>query len=57
MCFSDRAPGDWGPRRVQEEELRAAFSDGWTIKDISASYFELIGASRVSAWLATIRRS
>jgi SAM-dependent methyltransferase len=31
MCFSDRQPGDWGPHRVTEAELRAAFSSGWRI--------------------------
>ena len=31
MCFSDRQPGDWGPRRVTEDELRAAFGSGWRI--------------------------
>ena len=29
MCFSDRQPGDWGPRRVTEGELVAAFGSGW----------------------------
>lgn len=33
-CFSDLEPGDWGPRRVHEGELRAAFSDGWSIESI-----------------------
>ena len=28
LCFSDHQPGDWGPRRVPEEEIRAAFSQG-----------------------------
>ena len=28
ICFSDRQPGDFGPRRVSQDELRAAFSDG-----------------------------
>ena len=56
MCFSDEAPGDWGPRRVHREEIRACFSGGWTVDAISRSYFELTDGSRVSAWLAVIRR-
>jgi hypothetical protein len=28
LCFSHREPGDWGPRRIREEEIRAAFADG-----------------------------
>ena len=41
LCFSDRQPGTFGPRRVRQDELRAAFSDGWTIADIEADAFEL----------------
>jgi 2-polyprenyl-3-methyl-5-hydroxy-6-metoxy-1,4-benzoquinol methylase len=28
LCFSDRQPGDWGPRRVTEGEIRASFVEG-----------------------------
>jgi SAM-dependent methyltransferase len=61
MCFSDRQPGNLGPRRVSRDELRAAFSDGWTVASIHADTFEvnpgLFGTTTVQAWLATIRRS
>jgi cyclopropane fatty-acyl-phospholipid synthase-like methyltransferase len=60
MCFSDRQPGTWGPRRVRADELRAAFSDGWTIESITADTFEINpvdGATQVQAWLAAIRRN
>ena len=60
MCFSDRQPGDWGPRRVRAEELRDAFSDGWTVESVSADRFDInpVGdATQAEAWLATIRRS
>jgi len=59
MCFSDRQPGTWGPRRVREEELRAAFSDGWTVESVTADTFDInpVGdATQVQAWLAVIRR-
>src|SRR5450432_1107977 len=36
MCFSDRQPGDFGPRRVRQDELRIAFGDGWRIASITA---------------------
>jgi SAM-dependent methyltransferase len=58
-CFSDRQPGDWGPRRVTREELSEAFSDDWTIGRVDEIVFEinpLPEATEVSAWLATIRR-
>ncbi|HET9080600.1 MAG TPA: class I SAM-dependent methyltransferase [Trebonia sp.] len=60
MCFSDRQPGTWGPRRVREEELRAAFSDGWAIESITAGTFEINpmdGMTQVQAWLAVIKRN
>lgn len=60
MCFSDRQPGDVGPRRVSRDELRAAFSDGWDVTDIAAGVFELnqgMPFPAAQAWLAAIRRS
>jgi cyclopropane fatty-acyl-phospholipid synthase-like methyltransferase len=59
MCFSDRQPGTLGPRRVRQEELRTAFSDGWAVTAIVAEAFEVnpgFGAPETQAWLATIRR-
>jgi SAM-dependent methyltransferase len=41
MCFSDRQPGEWGPRRVRADELRAAFSDGWQIVSIEPDVFDI----------------
>jgi SAM-dependent methyltransferase len=60
MCFSDRQPGGFGPRRVSQDELRAAFSDGWVVEAITADAFEvnpIQGTTAAQAWLATIRRS
>ncbi|HUZ34949.1 MAG TPA: class I SAM-dependent methyltransferase [Streptosporangiaceae bacterium] len=60
MCFSDRQPGELGPRRVRQDELRAAFSDGWTVTGITADTFAinpLLGATTAHAWLAVIRRT
>jgi SAM-dependent methyltransferase len=60
MCFSDRQPGDFGPRRVSQDELRAAFGDGWDIASIDAEAFEIndaaFGISSAQAWLAVIER-
>jgi hypothetical protein len=60
ICFSDRQPGDFGPRRVRQDELRAAFSDGWAITSIEAAAFEVneprLGIPFAQAWLAVIER-
>jgi hypothetical protein len=55
-----RQPGTWGPRRVRTDELRAAFSDGWAVKSITADTLEINpmdGTTQVQAWLAAIRRN
>jgi len=41
LCFSDSQPGDWGPRRVTQDEIRSAFSEGWTIESIEPSVIDL----------------
>ncbi len=60
MCFSDRQPGAFGPRRVSQDELRAAFRDGWTIAAIQADSFAInpgaFDTATAQAWLATIAR-
>ena len=55
LCFSDRQPGLFGPRRVSQEELRAAFADGWRLDAIeSATIDSRDGRGSALAWLATI---
>ncbi len=60
ICFSDRQPGDFGPRRVSQDELRAAFRGGWSVDSIEAAAFELnqatFGVTSAQAWLAVIQR-
>jgi cyclopropane fatty-acyl-phospholipid synthase-like methyltransferase len=58
MCFSDRQPGTFGPRRVTEAELRASFSDGWTVTSITAATFainRLENTVEAQAWLAVFQ--
>jgi SAM-dependent methyltransferase len=60
MCFSDRQPGDAGPRRVSQDELRAAFGGGWAVTSIEAETFEVnrsvFDFTSAQAWLAIIER-
>ena len=54
MCFSDRQPGDWGPRRVTEDELRRAFGSGWRIDSLASDRFDInpiFGVTAAEAWL------
>jgi hypothetical protein len=41
LCFSDAQPGDWGPRRVTQDEIRAAFSEGWDVDSIEPTVIDL----------------
>lgn len=57
LCFSDAQPGAVGPRRVSQDDLRAAFAEGWTIESIEPATFDVnppIGPAK--AWLARIVR-
>lgn len=68
LCFSTAEPGTHGPRRVTEDELRAAFHTGWLVERLEAARFEVVpgilpgildaeftpGGAR--AWFAVIRR-
>jgi len=59
LCISDAEPGTWGPHRITQDELKAAFSRarGWNVLSISpdrvVTSFDADGAS---AWLARIER-
>ena len=65
LCFSPAEPGEHGPRRVSEAELRAAFSSGWVVESIEPARFEVIpgvpgaeftpGGAR--AWFVRVRRA
>ncbi len=60
LCFSNRQPGTWGPYRLSEDDLHAAFADGWRVKSIEpATFAQADQASAVpsaEAWFARIRR-
>jgi SAM-dependent methyltransferase len=57
LCFSDRQPGVFGPRRVTQDELRASFAVGWRVETIQEATIDTVGVpGAVQAWLATITR-
>ena len=60
MCFSDRQPGDWGPRRVTRAEIESAFASGWAIETLEPAEFDInptAETTKVQAWLVIARRS
>ena len=59
MCFSDRQPGDWGPRRIAEADLRSAFATGWRFVSLTADRFRInpgVGTDFAEAWRADLVR-
>lgn len=58
LCFSDRQPGDWGPRRVTQGEIVDSFGAGWTIESIEPAVIELTwsGEGAVAWHLYATRR-
>ena len=58
LCFSNHQPGDWGPRRVTQDEIRAAFSEGWEVESIEPTVIDLTwNPAGALAWqVATARK-
>lgn len=57
LCFSERQPGDWGPRRVRKEEIHDCFDSGWRVDPIEEAKLEVtLSPEGVHAWLATCTR-
>jgi cyclopropane fatty-acyl-phospholipid synthase-like methyltransferase len=57
LALSDLEPGEYGPRRVTQREIRAAFGDGLRVNWIRPAVFEgLKQAAGYRAWLSSITR-
>jgi len=57
LCFSEHQPGDWGPRRVTQAEIRAAFEGGWRADSIEATRLHVVfDPGTVAAWVASLTR-
>ncbi|MBI5534472.1 MAG: class I SAM-dependent methyltransferase [Deltaproteobacteria bacterium] len=55
LGFSDRQPGDTGPRRLTEADLRATFCGVWKLVRLEPTLFETnIHPGGAQAWLATV---
>jgi SAM-dependent methyltransferase len=57
ICFSDRQPPGFGPRRVSDEEVRSAFASGWRVDAIEPVTLEVtLTPEGVRASLASLTR-
>jgi SAM-dependent methyltransferase len=58
LCFSENQPGEFGPRRVTQAEIRATFATGWTVDSIVAERFAArLPGGGAEAWLAILSRA
>jgi len=52
LVFSDEEPAGWGPRRVSQDEIRAALGHGWQISSINPTHMDVrIPSVRPHCWL------
>lgn len=61
ICFSEHQPGEgeWGPRRITQAEIRAAFADAWSVEEIEPAVYrinEFHDTTEVKAWRALLQR-
>ena len=57
LCFSEMEPGNWGPRRVTQREIREAFDRGWKVDSIREARFETnLGPEGCRAWFSSMTR-
>jgi SAM-dependent methyltransferase len=57
LCFSDKQPGDWGPRRVHQDELLRCFAAGWRVDSIDDAVLEItLSPEGAQAWSAAFTR-
>ena len=57
LCFSENQPGDFGPRRVTQDEIRTSFADGWRVDAIDAVRMPItILPDGIYAWRASLTR-
>ena len=58
LCFSDRQPGDQGPRRITRDELTATFAAGWAIDSLAPATIEITtDPAGIRAWLLSASRT
>lgn len=58
LVFSDLQPPGFGPRRVSQAEIEAAFADGWRIDALNRVTMDVTNdPDGVRAWLAAVTRT
>lgn len=57
LCFSDRQPGAWGPRRISQADIRDAFTLHWDVEQVEPDVIDLTwNPDGAIAWLVAAIR-
>ena len=57
LCFSDREPAGYGPRRITKREIQESFFEGWSINYIRPAIFESRTRKKgPHAWFSSISK-
>lgn len=64
LCFSDKEPGEQGPRRVSRKEIEDTFAKGWVVESIEPSHYEVrpdpndisFSEGGPKAWFVVVRK-
>jgi SAM-dependent methyltransferase len=57
LCFNEHQPGEQGPRRVTQADIRTTFATGWTVDSIVGERFAArLPGDGAQAWLALLTR-
>lgn len=64
LCFSDKEPGEQGPRRVSRKEIEDTFAKGWVVESIEPSNYEVrpdpndisFSEGGPKAWFVVVRK-
>jgi SAM-dependent methyltransferase len=57
LGFSDQQPGDWGPHRLEREQIAEAFAQGWRIDSLEPATIEVTTErDGIRAWLLAATR-
>jgi SAM-dependent methyltransferase len=57
LCFSELEPGDWGPRRITQDEIGQSFAAGWRVDSVEPAELDLtVPPFHAKAWLAALTR-
>jgi cyclopropane fatty-acyl-phospholipid synthase-like methyltransferase len=57
LCFSDKQPGDGGPRRVRQDEINTSFAQGWRVDSMEPRTLDSpTNSDGIRGWLVALTR-